>query len=84
MQTGFSFNMLAVQDGRPKLLGLKAMLVAYLEHQQIVVRRRTEFELRKAEARAHILEGLRIALITLMQLSPLFVVQKRQKLRRIV
>ena len=62
MQTGFSFNMLAVQDGRPKLLGLKAMLVAYLEHQQIVVRRRTEFELRKAEARAHILEGLRIAL----------------------
>jgi len=63
MQTGFSFNMLAVQDGRPKLLGLKAMLVAYLEHQQIVVRRRTEFELRKAEARAHILEGLRIALV---------------------
>lgn len=62
MQTGFSFNMLAVQDGRPKLLGLKAMLVAYLEHQQSVVRRRTEFELRKAEARAHILEGLRIAL----------------------
>ncbi|WP_195555368.1 DNA gyrase subunit A [Weissella cibaria] len=62
MQTGFSFNMLAVQDGRPKLLGLKAMLVAYLEHQQIVVRRRTEFELRRAEARAHILEGLRIAL----------------------
>ncbi|MCT0011380.1 DNA gyrase subunit A [Weissella cibaria] len=62
MQTGLSFNMLAVQDGRPKLLGLKAMLVAYLEHQQIVVRRRTEFELRKAEARAHILEGLRIAL----------------------
>ena len=62
MQTGFSFNMLAVQDGRPKLLGLKAMLVAYLEHQQIVVRRRTEFQLRKAEARAHILEGLRIAL----------------------
>ncbi|MCT8398248.1 DNA gyrase subunit A [Weissella cibaria] len=62
MQTGFSFNMLAVQDGRPKLLGLKAMLVAYLEHQQIVVRRRTEFELRKAEARTHILEGLRIAL----------------------
>jgi DNA gyrase subunit A len=62
MQTGFSFNMLAVQDGRPKLLGLKDMLVAYLAHQQEVVRRRTEFELRKAEARAHILEGLRIAL----------------------
>lgn len=62
MQTGFSFNMLAVQDGRPKLLGLKAILEAYIEHQQTVIRRRTEFELRKAQARAHILEGLRIAL----------------------
>lgn len=62
MQTNFSFNMLAVQDGRPKLLGLKAILVAYIEHQQEVVRRRTEFDLKKAEARAHILEGLRIAL----------------------
>ena len=62
MQTGFSFNMLAVQDGRPKLLSLKDMLVAYLDHQQKVVRRRTEVELRKAQARAHILEGLRIAL----------------------
>lgn len=62
MQTGFSFNMLAVQDGRPKLLSLKDMLVAYLDHQQKVVRRRTEFELRKAQARAHILEGLRTAL----------------------
>lgn len=62
MQTGFSFNMLAVEDGRPKLLSLKEMLVAYLAHQQKVVRRRTEFDLRKAQARAHILEGLRIAL----------------------
>jgi len=62
MQTNFSFNMLAVQDGRPKLLGLKDMLQAYLKHQQEVIRRRTEFELKKAEARAHILEGLRIAL----------------------
>ena len=62
MQTGFSFNMLAVEDGRPKLLSLKEMLVAYLDHQQKVVRRRTEFDLRKAQARAHILEGLRIAL----------------------
>ncbi|MCW0953526.1 DNA gyrase subunit A [Weissella ceti] len=62
MQTNFSFNMLAVQDGRPKLLSLKDMLKAYLKHQQEVIRRRTEFELKKAEARAHILEGLRIAL----------------------
>ncbi|WP_373719818.1 DNA gyrase subunit A [Weissella soli] len=62
LQTNFSFNMLAVKDGEPKLLGLKAILEAYLEHQQEVVTRRTKFELKKAEARAHILEGLRIAL----------------------
>lgn len=62
LQTNFSFNMLAVQNGAPKLFGLKEILVAYLEHQQEVIRRRTEFDLKKAEARAHILEGLRIAL----------------------
>lgn len=62
LQTNFSFNMLAVQKGKPKLFGLKEILVAYLEHQQEVIRRRTEFDLQKAEARAHILEGLRIAL----------------------
>jgi len=62
LQTSFSFNMLAVQDGEPKLLGLKDILVAYLKHQQEVITRRTNFELKKAEARAHILEGLRIAL----------------------
>ncbi|MBM7616961.1 DNA gyrase subunit A [Weissella uvarum] len=62
LQTNFSFNMLAVQNGAPKLFSLKEILVAYLEHQQEVIRRRTEFDLKKAEARAHILEGLRIAL----------------------
>ncbi|CAH0417863.1 DNA gyrase subunit A [Periweissella ghanensis] len=62
LQTTFSFNMLAIKDKQPKVLSLKEMLVAYLEHQQEVIRRRTEFDLKKAQARAHILEGLRIAL----------------------
>ncbi|MFD6207460.1 DNA gyrase subunit A [Peribacillus sp. NPDC060253] len=62
MQTTFGINLLALVDGQPKVLNLKQCLHYYLEHQQIVIRRRTEFELRKAEARAHILEGLRIAL----------------------
>lgn len=62
LQTTYNFNMLAVKNGEPKLMGLKEILVSYLEHQQNVLRRRTQFELKKAEARAHILEGLRIAL----------------------
>ncbi|WP_404819780.1 DNA gyrase subunit A [Levilactobacillus cerevisiae] len=62
MQTSFGINMLAIVNGAPKVLGLKAILEYYLEFQMEVIRRRTEFELKKAEARAHILEGLRIAL----------------------
>lgn len=62
MQTTFGVNLLALVDGQPKVLNLKQCLYYYLEHQKVVIRRRTEFELRKAEARAHILEGLRIAL----------------------
>ena len=62
MQTTFGFNMLAIVDGTPKVLSLKQILQHYLSHQETVIRRRTEFELRKAKARAHILEGLRIAL----------------------
>ena len=62
LQTTFGINMLALVDGQPKVLNLKQCLYYYLEHQKVVIRRRTEFELRKAEARAHILEGLRIAL----------------------
>lgn len=62
LQTSFGFNMLAIRDGIPKILNLKEILEAYLEHQKEVVRRRTEFDKQKAEARAHILEGLRIAL----------------------
>ncbi|PWA12072.1 DNA gyrase subunit A [Pueribacillus theae] len=62
MQTSFGINLLALVDGRPKVLSLKECLYHYLEHQKIVIRRRTQFELNRAEARAHILEGLRIAL----------------------
>ncbi|RST70956.1 DNA gyrase subunit A [Siminovitchia acidinfaciens] len=62
LQTSFGINMLALVDGQPKVLNLKQCLYYYLEHQKVIIRRRTEYELRKAEARAHILEGLRIAL----------------------
>lgn len=62
MQTTFGINMLALVNGEPKILNLKQVLTHYLEHQREVIRRRTQFDLRKAEARAHILEGLRIAL----------------------
>ncbi|RDI40864.1 DNA gyrase subunit A [Falsibacillus pallidus] len=62
LQTSFGINLLALVDGQPKVLNLKQCLVHYLDHQKVIIRRRTEFELKKAEARAHILEGLRIAL----------------------
>lgn len=62
LQSSFGINMLALVDGQPKVLNLKQNLVYYLEHQKDVIRRRTQYELNKAEARAHILEGLRIAL----------------------
>ena len=58
LQTSFGINTLALVDGQPKVLNLKQCLVYYLDHQRVIIRRRTEFELRKAEARAHILEGL--------------------------
>ena len=62
MQTNFGFNMLAIQNGVPKILPLRQILGAYIEHQTEVVTRRTIFDKEKAEARAHILEGLLIAL----------------------
>ena len=62
MQTTFNFNMLAIVNGAPKVLRLKEILQYYLEHQENVVRRRTQFDLKKAENRAHIVAGLRIAL----------------------
>ncbi|MEI7539808.1 MAG: DNA gyrase subunit A [Candidatus Saccharibacteria bacterium] len=63
LQTSFHYNMLALIDGiQPRILGLQEILSEFIKHRQIVVRRRTEFELRKAKERAHILEGYKIAL----------------------
>ena len=63
LQTAFHYNMLALVDGlQPRILGLKEILGEFIKHRQVVVRRRSEFELRKAKERAHILEGLKIAL----------------------
>lgn len=63
LQTAFHYNMLALVDGiQPRVLGLKDILVEFVKHRRIVVRRRTEFELKKAKERAHVLEGLKIAL----------------------
>lgn len=62
LQTSFGINMLALVSGTPRVLNLKECLYYYLEHQKEVIRRRTQFDLEKAEKRAHILEGLRIAL----------------------
>ncbi len=62
MQLAFNMNMLALVDGQPQTLPLRSVLEHYVEHRQEIVRRRTEFDLGKARARAHILEGLKIAL----------------------
>ena len=62
LQSSFGFNMLAIVNGVPEVLGLKPILVHYLEHQKVVIRRRTAYDKRKAEARAHIFSGLQIAL----------------------
>jgi DNA gyrase subunit A len=63
LQSTFHYNMLALVDGiQPRVLGLQDIIIEYIKHRQIVVRRRTEYELRKAKDRAHILEGLKIAL----------------------
>src|SRR4051812_13927031 len=63
LQQSFHFNMLALIDGiQPRVLGLQDILQEHIKHRQVVVRRRTEFELRKAQERAHVLEGLKIAL----------------------
>ena len=63
LQTAFHYNMLALIDGiQPRVLGLQDIIIEHIKHRQIVVRRRTEFELRKAQERAHVLEGLKVAL----------------------
>jgi DNA gyrase subunit A len=63
LQSTFHYNMLALIDGiQPRVLGLQDIIIEYIKHRQVVVRRRTEYELRVARARAHVLEGLKIAL----------------------
>lgn len=62
LQTNYSLNLIALVDGEPKKLNLYDILSEYLKHQKVIITRRCEFDLKKAEARAHILEGLRIAL----------------------
>lgn len=62
LQTAFSVNMLALVDGEPRVLSLKRALQLYVQHRQVVITRRTQFELERAKLRAHILEGLKIAL----------------------
>ena len=71
LQSSFGVNMLALVDGQPKILALKEILYHYLEHQKVVIRRRTKYDLKKAEDRAHILEGLRIALDNIDQIITL-------------
>lgn len=62
MQSSYGINALALVDGQPKILSLKEILEKYLEHQRVIIIRRTEFDLEKAKSKAHILEGLKIAL----------------------
>src|SRR6476619_977939 len=71
MQSSFGIINIAIVDGQPRLLNLKQMLEAFVEFRREVVRRRTEFELRKAQARAHILEGLNKAIDALDYIIPL-------------
>src|SRR5438876_10658980 len=62
LQTSFSSNMLALVDGQPQTLGLKRMLEHYIAYRREIIRRRTEFDLARARARAPVLDGLKIAL----------------------
>ena len=71
MQSSFGIINIAIVDGQPRVLNLKQMLEAFIEFRREVVRRRTEFELRKAQARAHILEGLNKAIDALDYIIPL-------------
>ncbi|MBT4604457.1 DNA gyrase subunit A [archaeon] len=70
LKTSFNLNMLALVDNSPRMLGLKDMLVYYIAHRKEIVVRRTQYELRQAESRLHILEGLLIALINLDDVIP--------------
>jgi DNA gyrase subunit A len=88
MQTAISINMLALVDGEPRVLPLKRLLTHFLEHRQQVLTRRTRYELEKARARAHILEGLKVALdhvdaiIRLIRQAPSAEVAREQLMAR--
>ncbi len=71
MESVFGINMVALIDGRPQLMNLKQMLEAFIRHRREVVTRRTIFELRKARARAHVLEGLTVALANIDEMIEL-------------
>ena len=79
LQVTFGVNMVAIADGKPVQMGLKAMLGYFIEHQKRVVTRRTEYELKQAEARAHILEGLMIAVDNLDEVIRLIRASKNPK-----
>jgi DNA gyrase subunit A len=89
MQTVFGINMVALQDGRPRLLNLKEILASFVDHRKVVVTRRCLYELRKARERAHILEGLAVALanideiIELIKTSPTPAEAKERLLGRV-
>ena len=68
MRTSFSINMVALINGVPKTVNLKEILIAFIEHRKDIVTRRTIYELRKAREKAHILEGLAVALSISMRL----------------
>src|SRR5699024_135411 len=82
LQTTFGINMLALVNGNPRVLTLKECLEYYLEHQINIIRRRTQFDLNRAEARAHILEGLRIALVHLDEVISLIRNSKTAEIAR--
>ncbi len=71
METVFGINMVALQDGQPRLMGLRELLDAFLRHRREVVTRRTVFDLRKARERAHVLEGLAVALANIDEIIAL-------------
>ncbi|MCP5793587.1 hypothetical protein NL312_32150, partial [Klebsiella pneumoniae] len=71
LQTTFGINMVALDNGQPKLFNLKEMLKCFVDHRREVVTRRTIFELRKARERAHILEGLALALANIDEIIEL-------------
>jgi len=82
MQSVFGINMVALVDGRPRVLNLKDMLEAFVRHRREVVTRRTIFELRKARARAHILEGLTVALANIDEMIELIKTSENPQVAR--